>query len=89
MRIPVSIRQCNHDNTHDFTPWVRAMSGQRPIVAYQLSLLGDEPKPGRAWRRGFWQIWLGDLAFPVSDDAVRQAKLLTSETRSFDADGAR
>ena len=49
------------------------------IIAYQLSLLGDAPKPCRAWERTFWQITLGggDLRFPPSDDAMRQAKMLT------------
>lgn len=63
------------------------MSAPAKVVAYQLSLLGDAPKPGKAWRRGFWQLTWAGLRFPVSDDAIRQAKMLTAESGSFDAEG--
>ena len=56
-----------------------------PVIAYQLSLLGDAPKPCHAWRRGFWQITLCGLGVPLPDAAERQALMLTCETGSFEA----
>ena len=56
----------------------------RKIVAYQLSLLGDEPKAGRAWERPFWQFMWSGCGFPLPDGAERQIAMLTSDSKSWE-----
>ncbi len=56
----------------------------RRINAYQLSLLGEEPKPMKAWRRPWYQIvFFGGCKFPLMDDEIRQNIMLTPDTHSF------
>ena len=57
----------------------------RQIVAYQLSLLGDAPKPGRAWSRP-WFTWnFCGMRFPLDEKALHQYRLLTPDSHKFDA----
>jgi hypothetical protein len=47
----------------------------RPINAYQLSLLGDAPKPMKAWSPALCLISIFGCPLPPDDDAVRQFKM--------------
>jgi hypothetical protein len=52
----------------------------RRVVAEQLSLLGDPPKPGYGWRPAIYTwSWCG-IPLPLSEDAARQANLMHRET---------
>ena len=55
------------------------MSG-RAISAYQLSLLGDAPEPGYAWEAPLYTWHFGGVRLPLTDDALRQARLLRRES---------
>lgn len=48
----------------------------RPIVAYQLSLLGDEPKPMLAWAPTLCVESIFGCIVPPDEDAIRQFKML-------------
>lgn len=56
------------------------MSAETRVAAYQLSLLGDPPKAGRAWERTFRQWTLGGLRLPLRPDELRQLRLLHADT---------
>ncbi len=57
-------------------------AAMRPrTAAYQLSLLGDEPKPGLAWRPSFWIVTCnGEPIIGPDDDTRRQMTMLTQES---------
>lgn len=56
----------------------------RRVNAYQLSLLGDPPKPCFGWRRPFYVIhFFGGTKFPLMEDEIRQNAMLTPDTHSF------
>ena len=52
----------------------------RDIAAYQLSLLGEPPKPCLAWRPAIYTWTFGGVPMPLSDDALRQAEMLHRES---------
>lgn len=52
----------------------------RRIVAHQLSLLGDAPKPCYSWRPTFYQWTFYGIPLPPCDDTLRQARLMRRET---------
>ncbi len=64
------------------TPETDFRAAMQPrTAAYQLSLLGDEPKPGLAWRPEFWVITInGESLGVLDDDARRQMTLMTQES---------
>jgi hypothetical protein len=54
----------------------------RRVVAHQLSLLGDPPKPGHAWEPAIYTWTFGGVPLPLNDAAVRQADILHRESRA-------
>ena len=61
----------------------RPMQADRPrVVAYQLSLLGEPPKPSHGWRPTFYVWTLSGVPIPPCDDALRQAALMRRDTLS-------
>lgn len=53
------------------------------VIAYQLSLLGDAPKPCHNWRRPYYTIrFFGGMQFPLMDDEIRQNILLRADSMS-------
>ncbi|HZW08022.1 MAG TPA: hypothetical protein VFF65_12940 [Phycisphaerales bacterium] len=54
---------------------------ERRVVAHQLSLLGDPPKPGYAWRPVIYTVTFCGLPLPLTEDARRQARMLHRESR--------
>jgi len=54
------------------------------IIAYQLSLLGEAPKPFRNWRRAYWTLRFMGCPMPLNDDEIRQNKLLRPDS-NFEA----
>lgn len=66
-----------------------AETEETPIVAYQLSLLGDAPKPCRAWRRPYYVWTIFGLAVPLSEAEERQCRMLRpSQNRQGPAEHA-
>lgn len=56
----------------------------RRINAYQLSLLGDAPKPMLAWQRPWYQVvFFSGERFPLMEEEIRQNIMLTPDTHSF------
>lgn len=59
----------------------------RPIVAYQLSLFGEKPKPGGAWIPPIWMdaLLIGAGSYPMgyTADAMRQHRLAFPFWTSF------
>jgi hypothetical protein len=53
------------------------------IIGYQLSLLGEEPKPCYAWRRSFYQMHFMGCPMPLFEDEIRQNNLLRADTKDF------
>jgi hypothetical protein len=54
----------------------------RNVAAYQLSLLGDAPTPGYAWRPTIYTWHFGGIPLPLSEDALRQAKMMHRESEA-------
>lgn len=54
---------------------------EKKVIAYQLSLLGDAPKPCHNWRRPYYTIrfFCGEN-FPLMDDEIRQNKMLRADS---------
>jgi hypothetical protein len=52
----------------------------RRVIAHQLSLLGDAPTPCLAWEPTFCQWTICGIPIPPTDDALRQAAMLTRES---------
>lgn len=59
------------------------MSERTDIAAYQLSLLGDPPKPGKVYVPTVYVLRFGGMAFPLNDDTKRQLRMLTADTGLF------
>ena len=59
--------------------------GERPpIIAYQLSLLGEEPKPCAAWRRPYFQWSFCGIPVPLSEEEERQCRMLRPDSLGTD-----
>jgi len=54
-------------------------------MTYQLSLLGDPPKPGRPWRVPLYVWRWAGLTLPPSEDALRQWRLMHADTAPLGA----
>lgn len=54
----------------------------REIVAYQLSLLGEEAKPMGAWQPKFYQWNFCGIPVPPQEDEIRQNRLLYPKATS-------
>lgn len=52
----------------------------RSIIAWQLSLFGWAPKPCYAWRRPFFRWRFMGVPVPLSDDELRQHRLLRADS---------
>ena len=50
------------------------------INAYQLSLLGDAPKPCKSWERPWYRWSFCGIPVPLDDDARRQNEMLRADS---------